>query len=142
MICCNISDILILSLLDVIYIFSLPFFTQSHRFVIWIGGYFKSSLSKKKQQEPILIFTGTDWLIKMCQSAAYSLLWWGSHILWMATPPICLLSSFYLHWHEGTNDCVPLIDDNIQSDCLIKFFHQKGKYIWLLAINKGQGIAW
>lgn len=30
--------------------------------------------TKKNQQEPILFSTGTDWLIKMCQSAAYSLL--------------------------------------------------------------------
>jgi len=35
---------------------------------------FQIRVATKKQQESILISTGTDWLIKMCQSAAYSLL--------------------------------------------------------------------
>ena len=72
--CCIITGILRLYLWDVIDIFSLLLFTQSQRCISRIGGYFKSALLQKKQQEPILISTGTDWLIKMCQSAAYSLL--------------------------------------------------------------------
>jgi hypothetical protein len=70
----------------------------------------------------------------------------GIPILLMAASPICLLSSFYLHRHQGTNDGVPLIDEIIQSDCLIRFFNflmlgsGGKKYIEFLAVNKDQGV--